>query len=85
MSDAPRRVQLNVLVAAVTAAERGAPMPITAALAERLGCAPHAIAMAVASLERAGILKRLSKPGTRRRVLVVQTGAATAACAVDRS
>ena len=79
MTEPPRYTRRHVLVAAVTAAERGEPMPTTAELAERIGCAPHEIAMAVTALERAGILKRLSRPGTRRRLLVVQTGAATAA------
>lgn len=68
----------HVLVAAVTAAERGEPMPSTAELARRIGCVAHGVAMAVARLEDAGVLKRLHEVGGRRRLLIVQTGRATA-------
>ena len=82
MTDKPAlNTKLHVLVAAVTAAERGEPMPRTDELAGRIGCAPHGVAMAVSHLERQGILKRLHAPGrpfARRRLMVVATGAATA-------
>jgi DNA-binding MarR family transcriptional regulator len=69
---------LHVLVAAVTAAERGEQMPPTADLADAIGCAPHGVAMAVKRLEAAGVVRRLSDKGSRRRLLIVRTGAATA-------
>lgn len=75
----------HVLVAAVTAAERGEPMPPTSELAAEIGCAPHGVAMAIAHLEAAGVVKRLSESHSRRRLLIVKTGAATAAVDVDRS
>lgn len=70
-------VKLHVLVAAVTAAERKLPMPSTADLVEQIGGTAHGISMAVAGLERKGILARLDNGG-RRRVLIRATGAATA-------
>lgn len=68
----------HILVAAVTAAERGDPMPLSADLAVEIGCKEHGVAMAVARLEKAGVLKSLGVKGQRRRLLVVKTGAATA-------
>jgi DNA-binding MarR family transcriptional regulator len=68
---------LHVLVAAVTAAERGEPMRSTHDLADEIGCVAHGIAMAVLRLERAGVVRRIQKNG-RRRLLIVRTGAATA-------
>ena len=78
MTSRPHNTPLHVLVAAVTAAERGQPMPGTDELAASIGCVPHGVAMAVARLEKAGVLKRLNGRGKARRLLVVRTGAATA-------
>jgi DNA-binding MarR family transcriptional regulator len=69
---------LHVLVAAVTAAERGEAMPTAVALAQRIGCVSHGVTMAFARLERAGVLQRIGGNG-RKRILVVGTGAMTAA------
>lgn len=69
---------LHVLVAAVTAAERGEPMPTHAQLAEDIGCVPHNVTMALAGLERRGVLQRVPAPGGRKRVLIARTGAMTA-------
>ena len=78
MSDRYRHnTPFHVLVAAVTAAERGDPMPSTDDLAAQIGCVPHGVAMAVARLEKAGVLKRVNAKG-RRRLVIVRTGAATA-------
>jgi len=71
-------VKLRVLVAAVTAAERGEPMPTTAELLEQIGGAPNGIAMAVSALERKGLVKRLNQQGNRMRLMICATGAATA-------
>lgn len=68
---------LHVLVAAVTAAERNEPMPTRAELAADIGCVEHGVTMALAGLERRGVLQRVGGPG-RKRVLVVKTGAMTA-------
>lgn len=68
---------LHVLVAAVTAAERREPMPSNSCLAEQIGCARHGVTMAVAGLEKRGLLRRIGIDG-KRRILVVKTGAATA-------
>jgi DNA-binding MarR family transcriptional regulator len=68
---------LHVLVAAVTAAERRQPMPSNSALAAEIGCARHGVTMAVAGLERRGVLRRIGDGG-KRRIMVVKTGAATA-------
>ena len=73
-----RAIKEHVLVAAVTAAERGDLMPATTDLAERLKCRPQDVSMAMLHLERKGLVKRLGQPGFRQRVLVVSTGAATA-------
>lgn len=70
-------VREHVLVAAVTAAERGEQMPTTATLAAEIGCQPHGITMAVISLEKRGAIKRINDGG-RRRLLICRTGAATA-------
>jgi hypothetical protein len=64
---------LHVLVAVVTAAERGLPMPRRADLAAEIGCVEHNVSMAMLSLERRGVLRRVGD-----RVLVTRTGAATA-------
>jgi len=68
---------LHVLVAAVTAAERGLAMPTAVALAEQIGCVSHGVTMAFASLERRGVLRRIGRIG-RKRILIVGTGAMTA-------
>lgn len=64
---------LHVLVAAVTAAERGLPMPRRADLAAEIGCVEHGVTMAMASLERRGVLRRIGD-----RVRIERTGATTA-------
>lgn len=70
---------LHVLVAAVTAAERKRPMPTTEALAAEIGCVRHGVSMALAYLERVGVIKRLNGPEARGRVrvMICATGAAT--------
>ena len=78
MARRPHNVPLHVLVEVVTAAERGEPLPSTADLAAQIGGVEHGIAMAIARLERAGVVRRLNTRGKARRLLVVRTGAATA-------
>lgn len=81
MSDTRRRgraIKEQVLVAAVTAAERGDLMPSTSSLATKLACRSQDISMALLALERKGLVKRLGRPGLPQRVLVISTGAATA-------
>lgn len=69
---------LRVLTHAVTAAERGLPMPKTEDMAADMGCGAPNVTMAVTRLVKAGVLRRLNSQGKRLRLLVVQTGAATA-------
>jgi len=70
-------VPLHVLVATVTAAERGLTMPTAAALAAQIGGVAHGVTMAFASLERRGVLQRIGGNG-KKRILIVGTGAMTA-------
>mgnify|MGYP000349515324 CR=1 FL=1 len=70
--------KLKVLVAAVTAAERGEPMPTVAELKDRIGCVEHGVSMALLDLERRGVIERIGTRGGRLRVLIKDTGAATA-------
>lgn len=73
-----KNISLRLLVAAVTAAERGEPMPSTAELMAALKCGSSSIGMGFARLERAEVLRNVASGKGRRRVLVVGTGALTA-------
>lgn len=73
-----RSITHHVLIAAVTAAERGDAMPTVTDMAGQIGCRTQNISMAMLHLERKGLIRRLGSPGRRQRVLVVPTGAATA-------
>jgi hypothetical protein len=76
VADRALRANLHVLVAAVTAAERGEPMPPNTELHARIGGAPNGPAMALLHLERAGIIERHGR-GRTRRVVIKATGAST--------
>lgn len=69
----------RLLVEIVTHAERGEPLPRTTDLAARLGCRAQNISMAMAHLERSGVIRVLSQTanGRLKRVRVVETGAVT--------
>ena len=73
-----RNISLRLLILAVTAAERGEPMPSTAELMAALQCGSSSIGMGFARLERAGVLRNVAAGKGRRRILVVSTGACTA-------
>lgn len=71
-------VKLHVLVAAVTCAERGQPLPLLADMARAIGCPRHNVSMALTDLERRGVVLRLSARGRRARLRILATGKETA-------